>query len=226
MGLRRDSWILLGLTGAATALALFMQSRGKASWLEVGAFITGALCVWLTVKESVWNFPISMINVAVFLFVFINARLYADAGLQVVYFVLSAIGWWLWLFGGANRTELRISRVRAPEALVVASLGLLFTIGMTLYLRRIPDTVPLADAGTTALSLAAQWLLNRKRLETWWCWIVVDVLYIPLYAYKELYLTAILYVVFLGMATMGWLEWRARFAAGAVRAPPLPEVRT
>lgn len=217
MGLSRDSWILLALTLVTTALALWMHSLGKASWLEVGAFVTGALCVWLTVKESVWNFPISLVNVAVFLFVFFEARLYADAGLQVVYFILSAVGWWMWLFGGANRTELRISRVPVGEALIVLLLAVLFTVGMTLYLRRIPGTVPLADAGTTAICLAAQWLLNRKRLENWWCWIVADVIYIPLYAYKELYLTSILYVVFLAMATMGLLEWRARFAA-----PPAP----
>jgi nicotinamide mononucleotide transporter len=229
MGLSKDSWILLALTLAATVMALCMQALGKASWLEVGAFVTGALCVWLTVKESVWNFPLSMVNVAVFLFVFINARLYADAGLQVVYLVLSAVGWWMWRFGGAARSELRISLVPFVEAMVLALLALLFTLGMTLYLRRVPGTVPLADAGTTALCLAAQWLLNRKRLGNWWCWIVADVVYIPLYAYKELYLTSILYVVFLGMATMGLLEWRARFATQRAReqqALLLQELRT
>jgi nicotinamide mononucleotide transporter len=164
--------------------------------------------VWLTVKESTWNFPVSLVNVAAFLFVFARAKLYADAGLQVVYFVLTAIGWYLWLHGGENRRRLLVSRVPTLEAVVVAGCAVLVTCGLTVYLNRVGGAAPFWDALTTAISLAAQWLLNRKYLENWWCWIAVDVIYIPLYACKALYLTSVLYAVFLCMATMGLLAWR------------------
>src|SRR5690606_13246408 len=112
--------VLACLFLAVAAVAGVMLALGRASWLEAFSFVTGALCVWLTVRESVWNFPVSMASVAAFLFVFSRAGLYADAGLQIVYFVLSGVGWYLWLFGGRGHTRLRIGRTRAPEAAIVA----------------------------------------------------------------------------------------------------------
>src|SRR3954469_24678010 len=93
----RDALILAALTLATCVAAGVMLRLGQTTVLEAVSFVTGAVCVWLTVKESVWNFPVSMANVAAFLFVFARAGLYADAGLQVVYFLLSAAGWYWWL---------------------------------------------------------------------------------------------------------------------------------
>jgi nicotinamide mononucleotide transporter len=211
--INKDAWILATLTVVASAVSIWLHLLDRATWLEVFSFVSGALCVWLTVKENVWNFPISLANVIAFAFVFFEARLFADAGLQVVYFVLTAIGWYLWLYGGAGRTALHISRVGPREATIVAIATAIITAALTIYLRRVGDAAPFVDALTTAISLAAQWLLNRKQLENWWCWILVDVIYIPLYAWKGLYLTSILYTVFFCMATMGLLEWRRRHRA-------------
>jgi nicotinamide mononucleotide transporter len=207
----RDAWILSLLTVVTSVLSAYMVYLHRATWLEAVSFVTGALCVWLTVKESVWNFPISLANVIAFGIVFAKARLFADAGLQVVYFVLTLQGWYLWLFGGQGRTALHISRTPRREMLIVAAAGAATTAGLTLYLRRVADAMPFWDAFTTAISLCAQWLLNKKYLENWHFWIAVDVLYVPMYAYKDLYLTSVLYVVFLVMATMGLLEWLRRW---------------
>jgi nicotinamide mononucleotide transporter len=204
----REALILATLMIATTFVAALAVATHRATWVAGISFVTGAACVWLTVKESVWNFPVSLANVAAFLFVFAKAKLYADAGLQVVYFILTIIGWYLWLHGGENRRALHVSRVPKFEAIVVSICAAFITCGLTLYLRRVEDAAPFWDALTTAISLAAQWLLNRKYLENWWCWIVVDVIYIPLYAYKSLYLTSVLYGVFLCMAVMGLLAWR------------------
>jgi len=160
-----EALILASLTIVTTLVAGVAMATHRATWIEGISFVTGAVCVWLTVKESVWNFPVSLANVAAFLFVFARAKLYADAGLQVVYFILTAVGWYLWLYGGENRRELHVSRVPRLEAIVVAVCGLLITCGLTLYLRRVDDAAPFWDAFTTAISLAAQWLLNRKYLE-------------------------------------------------------------
>jgi len=205
----RWRWLLPALTAATSALALAMFAAGFASGLEAVSFVTGAVCVWLTVRESVWNFPIGMVNVATFAVVFFRARLYADAGLQVVYFALGGIGWYLWLYGGAGRTVLPITRTPSRRAAGVAVAMLVMFAGEYALLRRIGGASPLWDALTTAISLGAQWLLDRKHVENWILWIAVDVIYVPLYLSKQLYLTSCLYAVFLCMATLGLLRWHA-----------------
>lgn len=200
--------VLAGVWVIALSTAVAAAALGQASWLEAFGFVTGAVCVWLTVKQSVWNFPLSLMTVGAFLFVFAHARLYADAGLQVVYFILTVIGWWMWLYGGRGRTALRVTQVTPVEAALVTTCGVVLFVGLWRLLNELGGSATMWDALTTSLSLCAQWLLNRKRLATWYCWIAVDVIYIPLYAYKELYLTSILYAVFLCMATIGLLEWR------------------
>jgi nicotinamide mononucleotide transporter len=214
-----DAVLLTALTLVAVALAGWMALLGRASWPEAVGFVTGALCVWLTARESVWNFPIGLANVTAFAIVFFRARLFGDAGLQIVYFALTAIGWYLWLFGGAGRTRLRISRAPSTELAVVAILALLATPVLTLYFRHVDDALPFLDALTTVLSLAAQWLLNRKYLETWYVWIAVDVLYVPMYVQRDLHLTGLLYVAFLAMAAMGLVEWFRRWRAQSTAVP-------
>ena len=204
----RDTLLLAGLTLAAAALAGAMVAMKLAGWLEAVSFVTGAACVWLTVRESVWNFPVGMANVATFAVVFAAARLYADAGLQIVYFALGGIGWYLWLFGNAGRTPLAITRAPPARRRNVALAVVILWLGLWALLRRTGDVAPLWDALTTALSLGAQWLLDRKHLENWLLWIAVDVICVPLYLSKGLYLTALLYAVFLCMASIGWLRWR------------------
>ncbi len=211
MKISRNVLILAGLVGVTTIASAWMAATGRASWLEAFSFVTGAVCVWLTVKENVWNFPISLVNVAAFGIVFTRAQLYADAGLQAVYFVLTIIGWYLWLYGGEGRTELHIGRAPWRELAIVSVIGVLLTIALTVYLRRVNDAMPFWDAFTTVVSLCAQWFLNRKYLENWHFWIFVDVIYIPMYAYKGLYLTSFLYLVFLVMATIGLVEWLRRW---------------
>ena len=208
----RDAIIFSGLLATVTALALASRMAGLSTWLEVAAFVTGAVCVWLTVKENIWNFPIGLVNCATFGFVFFESRLFADSGLQVVYFVLGAIGWRLWLKGGVHRTRLKISRAGTKELAITAAVVAALAVGLWQLLQRVGGSASFWDALTTSISLGAQWLLNKKRLENWVLWIVVDVIYVPLYLYKELYLTALLYLVFLIMATMGLMQWRRSLA--------------
>lgn len=225
MKFSRDALILAGLVTITTIASAWMAATARATWLEAFSFVTGAVCVWLTVKENVWNFPISLVNVVAFGIVFTKAQLYADAGLQAVYFLLTVIGWYLWLYGGEGRTELHIGRAPWRELVIVSLAGVLLTAGLTIYLGRVGDAMPFCDAFTTAISLCAQWFLNRKYLENWHFWIFVDVLYVPMYLYKELYLTSFLYLVFLVMATMGLIEWLRRWRVQtALREPAMAPV--
>ncbi len=191
--------------------ALFASSWQK--WitiepLEAIAFITGAACVWLTVEENIWNWPIGIANSAFFLVLFLEKRLFADGSLQLIYIILGVLGWYLWLRGGKDKTELKIERTSAPHALVLMALGIGATWGMAIYLRSINDAAPFLDALTTVLSLVAQYMLTRKHLENWLVWMTADIIYIYLYASRTLYLTAVLYAIFFGMCVAGLLRWK------------------
>jgi nicotinamide mononucleotide transporter len=213
-------------TGIALGLALVAASwRG---WLQVSltealGFVTGAACVYLTVVENVWNFPVGIANSLFFLVLFAGARLYGDAGLQVIYIALGFQGWYLWLHGGENRTALRVSRATPRLLFAVGLCTAAGTALMTLLFVRTHDSAPLLDALTTVLSLAAQYLLNRKALENWLLWMAADVIYVYLYASRELYLTAVLYFVFLCMCVAGLRVW-LRSSRGAGRGGAALEV--
>ncbi|HVG43708.1 MAG TPA: nicotinamide riboside transporter PnuC [Longimicrobium sp.] len=219
----RETALLATLTAAVAVMAFAGVRLGVSKPLEAFSVVTGAVCVWLTVRESVWNVPLGLANVATFCVLFFGARLYADAGLQVVYFVLGLAGWHLWLHGGERGTALRVSRVGAGEAAAVAAAGAALTLVLWLTLRHVGGSASFFDALTTSLSLCAQWMLNRKQVESWYAWIAADLVYVPLYAWKGLYLTAALYAVFLVMATLGLLRWRATWRTGGEPAPrPAP----
>jgi nicotinamide mononucleotide transporter len=194
---------------------LFHFGQDAVSWSELLGFGTGALGVWLTVRSSIWNFPIGIANNVFFLVLFWTARLYADASLQIVYLVLGFIGWWEWLHGGQRRGSRLMGR--ASRRMVGTLLGLVIpaTCGLTILLSAARDIAPFWDALTTALSLAAQWLLNLKKLQNWYLWIAADVVYVPLYFVKVLYLTGIVYVLFLSMCFMGLRVWLRTIAAEA-----------
>lgn len=206
------------LTGTA-----FTVADTPTSWAELLGFATGVLNVWLLARQKLWNWPIGIANVLLLMVLFWTAGLYADAGLQIVYVGLGLYGWWAWLFGGAQRSRLMVGRTGGREWTVLAGAGVVLTLLLWLLLDRATDsTVPLPDALTTALSLVATYGQCRKRVESWWIWIAADVVYIPLYAYKGLYLTAGLYIVFLGLCVLGLWNWQADLRRRAVAQPVTP----
>lgn len=178
--------------------------------IEIAAAVFGLLSVLYTLREHVWCWPTGLVNVLLYVVVFFQAKLYADTGLQIVYIVLQLYGWYEWLHGGPAKTELRISRssVRSLAGLLV--LAVIGTLAMGFGFARYTDAaLPYWDSAITVLSLIAQWMVARKRLENWTFWIAVDVLAIGVYFTKQLYLTAALYGVYLVMAVMGLRAWRA-----------------
>lgn len=204
---RMLAWIVL----AVASLGLLVAAIGK--WIpisvtEVMGFITGAVCVLLVVEQNIWNYPIGIANNIFFIVLFWTSRLYGDMALQFVYIVLGVIGWWQWLHGGANRTKLHVSHTSVLEVSILLVIGVAATFGMREYFIRINDSAPFLDALTTVLSLLAQYLLNCKRIENWFVWITADVFYVWLYVQKDLYLTAVLYAIFIGMCIAGLLAWR------------------
>lgn len=180
---------------------------------ETLGFVTGAACVYLVVREHIWNFPLGIANNVAFFILFYGSRLYGDAWLQVVYLGLAVHGWRCWLHGGEDRSPRKIGRAPRRLLLTLTMLVALGTAGMTVGLRAAGGSAPVLDAFTTVLSLAAQWLLNRKSIENWYVWITADVLYIYLYVSRGLHLTAVLYAVFLGLCIAGLVAWRRTLTA-------------
>ncbi|NUR58191.1 MAG: nicotinamide mononucleotide transporter [Catenulispora sp.] len=192
---------------------LFTFGSDKVSWAELLGFITGALGVWLTVRARVWNFPVGLANNVFFFVLFWTAKLYADAVLQIIYFALGIAGWWQWLHGGERRGRRTMAHVGRGMLVAVLLFVVPATWVLTVVLRHADDIAPFWDALTTALSLGAQWLLNLKLFENWYFWMAADVVYIPLYFVKSLYLTGIVYVVFLGLCGLGARAWHRQTTA-------------
>ncbi|MEV0990415.1 nicotinamide riboside transporter PnuC [Streptomyces sp. NPDC049949] len=190
------------------------------SWTEILGFATGALCVWLVARQHVANWPIGIANNVFFIVLFARSGLYADAGLQIVFIALAAYGWWSWTHGGGPGTAeaLPVRRTTRTEWAVLAAAGAVGVLGLTLLLSRVSDsTVPFWDALTTGLSLMATYGQCRKLVESWWLWIAADLVYIPLYAYKGLYLTSALYAGFLVLCAVGLLGWLRTLPARGAR---------
>jgi len=195
----------------------WLRFWGFVTGLEFWGFVTGAACVWLAVKENVWNWPISIINDALYLVVFFHSKLYADSLLQIFFISVGIYGWWAWLYGGTRHTELQAGRTTPRQAAIYAAALIASTAGIYFLLHRYTDSnVPFWDAITTALSLVAQYMLGRKLLENWLVWILADTIYIAVYIYKHLYLTSLLYLVFLIMCVAGWKRWKRTVAPESI----------
>jgi nicotinamide mononucleotide transporter len=161
-------------------------------------------------RQNVWGWPIGMISVGLSAVVFWEARLYADAGLQLVYVVLSVYGFWAWRHGAAGGEALRVRRGSPAALLGLFALGAAGAAGLGLLLAtRTRADLPYWDASTTAFSLVAQWMQTRKWIENWVIWIVVDVVYVGMYVKKDLLGMAGLYAVFTALAVVGLWAWAA-----------------
>ncbi|MGN6605560.1 MAG: nicotinamide riboside transporter PnuC [Jatrophihabitans sp.] len=194
---------------------VFRLGADAVTWAELLGFLTGGACVWLTVRRHVLNFPVGLANSALFLVLFADARLWADASLQVLFLVLGVLGWWQWWRSAGVPTQVPVRRSGRIELACCLALVVGGTAVLTLVLRAADDAAPFWDALTTALSVSAQWLLNNRRSATWGFWIAADIVYIPLYAAKELYLTAAVYVLFLALCLGGLRAWSRAMAGTA-----------
>lgn len=193
---------------------LFTLLDTPVSWVEVLGFGSGALCVWLVARRHIANWPVGIANNLFFILLFAGAGLYADAALQVVYVALAAYGWWSWAAAGSAAQRLPVTRTGRRTWAVLAPATVIATALLTVLLDRATDsTVPFWDALTTALSLAATYGQCRKKIESWYLWIAADLVYIPLYAYKGLYLTSFLYAGFLLLCLVGLRGWLGEFTA-------------
>lgn len=196
----------------------FLSNLMDTSWFEAIAVLLGIASVWYARRENILVYPTGIVSVLIYVFICSNARLYADAGINLFYFGMSVYGWYNWTRGGVNSTELLITKNNKVQQWTSvlytftaywAILGLiwLFNRDDTVYMQ---SYVPWVDSFTTAVFLIGMLLMAKKKVENWVYWIIGDIVSIPLYFMKGLVFTSFQYTVFLVIAILGYIEWNRR----------------
>lgn len=179
---------------------------------EITANVLNAASIVLAARNSAHTWWLGILGCAVFGYVFFEARLYADVTLQVFFIVTSAVGWTNWMRGKGG-TELPVRRTRAPQLAILLVAAALAATGYGLLLRKFTNAVsPFWDSLVLTFSVLGQFLLMGRRIENWWAWLLVNTIAVPLYASRELYLTAALYAGFWINALVALIRWRKLLA--------------
>jgi len=189
--------------------AAFTLWGAPVTWVEAIAFVLAIAMVVCNIRVNPLGWPLAIVSSLLYLALFWNSRLYGDGSLQLFFAVVAGWGWWQWLRGTqADGQALRV-RALAPRGRLAALLaGLALWPALGWFLKRWTDTdVPWWDAFPTAFSLVGQWLLGRKYLENWPTWVAVNIASVGLFAYKGLWLTVLLYAIFVAMSFAGWRAW-------------------
>ncbi|POA75300.1 nicotinamide riboside transporter PnuC [Pseudomonas sp. DP16D-R1] len=180
------------------------------SGLELFAAALGVIAVWLTVKQNPWCWPIGLVMVLVYSWIFFEVKLYSDMLLQVIYAALQLYGWWQWTRAGDAHHGREVSRLGKHAVVSGLAIGAACSLLLGAAMAHWTDAAqPWLDAFLTAFSLVAQWWMAQKRLQCWPLWIVLDCIFVGLFLYKGMYVTAALYGLFTLLAIQGWRSWRS-----------------
>ena len=199
----------------------FLQNLIDTTWLEAVAAFLGIASVWYARRENILVYPSGIVSVLIYVFICFNARLYADAGINFFYFVMSVYGWYNWTRKDQSDDLLQISvnsRKQQVFSLLLTFASYWVFIGL-IWLFNHHDTVymnswvPWIDSFTTAVFLVAMLLMARKKIENWIYWIIGNIISIPMYFMKGLVFTSFQYVIFLILAILALIEWRKRLKA-------------
>ncbi len=177
--------------------------------IELISFVLSIATVVLNIRQVHWAWLFAILSSASYGIVFYNVKLYGDMGLQGVFIAVSFWGWYQWLYGGNAHKPLPVTTCTRTGWLYSAVGWLIGFAGLALFLENYTDTdVPRIDGFLTAGSLVGQVLLSRKKVENWIVWIIVNILYVGLYVYKGLMVTAVLYALFIVLAGIGLVVWQ------------------
>jgi len=178
--------------------------------IEIFGAIFGFLSVYFTIKQNIWCWYFGLLQVTLYCFVFFTSKLYSDMILHVIYIFLQVFGWYNWKYGGTNKSTLRVTLLTNATFWIGLTIIATLLVGYMMQTRT-DASYPYEDAFIMIASLVAQYLMIKKILQSWMFWIIVDVVAIVIYAYKDLYFTTVLYVLFLVMAIIGYLEWKKAY---------------
>lgn len=176
------------------------------SVLGIIALITGTLGVWLTIKQTIWCWPFALIAVVASIIEFYEVRLFGDMALQIFYFFAGVYGWIYWKQQQQQIFEIKRMNLRlVPILIAVTALQAIIYYYLLIYFK---GDRPVLDAILTACSLTTTFMMTKKWVENWILWVGIDATYIVLYALKDMWLFALLNLVFTIIALYGWFKWR------------------
>jgi nicotinamide mononucleotide transporter len=176
--------------------------------IELLAVITTLICVWLTIKRHIWSWPIGIIAVILYSIVFWKTKLYSDFGLQFIFLIQSIIGWITWKNHLEDKYHTRVEVLSGIGRLFYITTGIGLYVVLAFIMKEYTNaSVPWVDSFVAVFSLIANWLLAKRKIESWIIWILVDIIYIGLFIYKGLYFSAGLYYILLLMALQGFKKW-------------------
>lgn len=175
--------------------------------LEILGFISGVIGVWLTMKKNIWCFPIGLINVIISLYIFLKQALYADSLQQAVYIPLLIYGWIKWNDPEKNQHK-PITRLDSRGLLTLLFIVAASTFLLATTLQNFTNAQkPWLDSFATSTAFAAQYLIARKKIETWILWMIVNLIYISIYVSNALYLYVVLFTIYGILSVLGWKSW-------------------
>jgi nicotinamide mononucleotide transporter len=191
------------------------------SYLEFFGTVAGGVAVWLSARGNIWSWPLGLINVTLFFFLFYQVQLYPDMFLQVFFFVTNILGWWRWSHPASveedGNKELKVSFMQRSQLLVFLAVGAAGTLLFGMLAGRlhtffpvlfsIPSAFPFADSFVTVMSIVATYLMVQKKAECWLVWIVVDAVATYLYFSKDILFVGAEYLVFCFLAAFGFFSW-------------------
>ncbi|GAB3036336.1 nicotinamide riboside transporter PnuC [Oleiagrimonas citrea] len=195
------------------------------TWMELLGSALSIWAVWLTARRRMLSFPIGMLSVIVYAWIFVRAQLYSDTLLQILFAGFILYGWVRWIRNLDDDGRVRIAPLPSRRAWISALVGAVGAVLLGWTMHRYTDaSLPWLDAALTAFSLVAQYWQDRRHTAAWWLWIVVDTIYIGEYIYKDLYITSALYAVFVGLAVIGLRAWQQVEQASAPQSVCAPDV--
>jgi nicotinamide mononucleotide transporter len=191
----------------------FLDFLLQSGWLEWAGVFTGILCVWLAAKNNIFNWPVAMVSVLIYILIFFESKLYSDMGLQVYFLIMNVYGWYFWnKKKKSQEAPTPVSMIRKQELLIAAVAVIPLTLVSGFFLQQQTDaSYPYIDSFCTACSLVAQVFLARKVLQNWLMWIFVDIIYVGVYLSKGLYPTALMYALYIYIAWVGYQGWRKTY---------------
>lgn len=187
-----------------SVISQFFSTHG----LELAGTITTVLGIWLTTRRLLICWPITLAADILYLFVFYRAQLLSDALLQMFFVTFTIYGWWHWWRGVRDEGEVRVASLSRTSLLIALVVGAVGSLVLGELAKRLHAALPYLDATLASYSLVASWWQARKHTANWWLWIVVDLIYIGEYLYKDLWLTAALYAGLVALAVMGLRAWQ------------------
>jgi nicotinamide mononucleotide transporter len=191
----------------------------KSNWLEIAGVIFSVTYLYFSINRKLWLWVVGIISSAIYVIVFFRVSLYADVLQNVYYVIISIYGIIIWIKDkdNFNKTTYEVEVCNTPLQKIIPIIFAWLSIYVVVYCftKFMPEiltissaSIPLIDSCLTSMAFVATWMLAKKYIEQWIIWMFVDSAYIVVYAYRELYLTCFLFLIYASMAVVGYVKWK------------------